>query len=390
MIVISIFWAGITTLLTGLIGGLVAFITLRVLTGLGEGLLYSNDRSLVTLVTPPEKLGFGLGVVMGGLTVGLAAALVGTVPLIQLASAWGENAWKSPFLILGGVTIIVAYAIYLFMKPDDGQQAKKEPYGSALANLLKYTVVFLVVIMAVYFITSAIGLSDVAIAVILTLLAFLLIAYIFMNKGMEVRPVLRDRSLILMNISWIAILWHLWFYSYWGGAIVKDFGGGALTTAFLVISFNAIAGVVGFPLGGKISDWVAHKKNGRRNVLMTLEGVLAVLIFVFTAYVMSGKKDMITESVILFISGLIFFGLQAVGHAIVGEIAPDEHRGAAFGMFNLVSEIGAVLCPVVSGALRDSTGGWGVPLIVDGVMMAIACLLMLGVTSPVRVGVNKN
>ncbi|GAB6174431.1 hypothetical protein JCM15765_39090 [Paradesulfitobacterium aromaticivorans] len=67
IIIISIFWAGITTFLTGLTSGLVVFIALRVLTGLGEGVFYSNDRSLIAQITPPQKLGLGMGVVIGGL-----------------------------------------------------------------------------------------------------------------------------------------------------------------------------------------------------------------------------------------------------------------------------------------------------------------------------------
>lgn len=381
IIVISIFWAGISTLLTGLTGGLVAFITLRVITGLGEGVLYSNDRSLVTQVTPPNKLGLGMGVVMAGLTVGLSAATVGTVYLINWAKPFfGLDAWKSPFIILGTLTVIVAFLIFFFMKPETYSR-KSEHYGKALSSLLKYSVVFLTSIMAVYFISNALGLSDVAIAVILTGLALILVMFIYKNKGEEISPVLRDKNLILIYISYIAILWHLWFYGFWGGAVIKDFGGGTLTSALLVISFNAIAGVIGFPLGGKISDFVAHKPNGRRNILIIMEALLTVFIFIFAAYVMSGRKDMLTESLILFVSGLIFFALQAVAHALTAELAPAKHRGSAFGMLNLVSEIGAVLSPVISGALRDSTGNWGTPLILDGVLMAISCLMIFGVST---------
>ncbi|MDO0824719.1 MULTISPECIES: MFS transporter [Desulfosporosinus] len=380
IVVISIFWAGITTLLTGLTGGLVAFIALRVFTGLGEGVLYSNDRSLVAEVTPPNKLGLGMGVVMGGLTVGLSAALVGTVYLIEWAQpSMGVNAWKAPFLILGTVTIIAAIFIRQALKPQG--KMGSENFGKALFNLLKYAIVFLVAIMAVYFITNALHLNDVMIAVILTCLAFVLIAFIFIKKGHEVSPILKDKNLVLIYISYIAILWHLWFYGFWGGAVIKDFGGGTLASALLVISFNAIAGVIGFPLGGKISDMVAHKTNGRRNVLIAMEALLTVFIFVFAAYVMSGGNDMVVQSVILFVSGLIFFALQAVAHALTSEIAPVHLRGAAFGMLNLVSEIGAVLSPVISGAIRDSTGSWGTPLILDGVLMGISCIMIMGVST---------
>jgi len=44
--VISIMWAAVTTLLTGLVSGLFIFVVFRVLTGTGEGAFYSNDLSL--------------------------------------------------------------------------------------------------------------------------------------------------------------------------------------------------------------------------------------------------------------------------------------------------------------------------------------------------------
>lgn len=116
---------------------------------------------------------------------------------------------------------------------------------------------------------------------------------------------------------------------------------------------------------------------------MALTAALTVFIFIFAGYVMSGRKDKVIMSLILFISGLIFFALQSVSHALTAETAPEKQRGAAFGMWNLIAEIGAVLSPVISGSLRDSTGGWSTPLILDGVLMGISCLLIMGVGSRV-------
>jgi MFS family permease len=188
-----------------------------------------------------------------------------------------------------------------------------------------------------------------------------------------------DRNLNLMYVGYIAVLWHLWFYGFWSVSIVKDFGGGALTTAALIASFNALAGLIGFPIGGKISDLVAHKTNGRRNVLIGLTATLTLLIFIFAFYVMTGNKNPIVMSILLFLSGLFFFALQSVAHAMTSEMAPPEHRGSAFGMLNLVSEIGALLSPVISGAMRDYTGGWGSALLLDGALMAISCLFYMGI-----------
>lgn len=380
VIVLSIAWAGVATFLTGLTGGLVAFVALRVLTGLGEGVWYSNDRSLVAQVTPPEKLGLGLGFVMGGLGVGLTAGIVGTIYIINGAKPFlGESAWKAPFLILGVVTLLVAALIKRYVAP--ARPGASYPYGKALRSLLKYSTVFFAAIMAVYFATGWLGLSDVWIAIMLTALALVLVVYIYGSKADELRPILKDRNLLLLYLSAIPILWHLWFYGFWSVAVVKDFGGGALGKAALVASFNGVAGLIGFPLGGKIGDLVAHRPNGRRNVLVLMTFGLTVLVVAFAAYLMSGHKNLVVMSAILLASGLVFFALQSVNFSLTAEAAPPHLRGAAFGMWNLIAEVGAVLSPVVSGALRDGTGSWSAPLFLDAALLGASCLLVMGVST---------
>ncbi|GAB7386402.1 MFS transporter [Bacillaceae bacterium] len=388
--VISILWAGVTTLLTGLIGGLFLFVALRVLTGLGEGVFYSNDRSLITQVTPPEKVGFAMGLVLSGLTFGLTIATLGTAYVIEwFAPLWGEQAWKAPFLIMGVLSLIVGWLMYRYMKPETPVRPGQEPFAQATAKLLQQSVVFLVAIMLVYYLADSMNVGSSGIGLLLTLLACVYIAYIYKTKKSEVGPVLKERNLILLYLSFIPVLWHLWFYGFWSVAIVKEFGGGALTTAALVASFNAIAGLIGFPLGGKLSDMVAHKPNGRRNVLFVLTALLTVFIFIFTYYMAAGNKNLVIMSVILFLSGLLFFALQPITHVLTGENAPPEHRGSAFGMLNLIAEIGALLAPVISGALRDNTGDWTMALILDGVLMGISSLLVLGVKMNKHAGLSN-
>src|SRR4029078_7855414 len=52
MIIVSLLAACVLTLVSGLMAGLVAFVAARVLTGLGEGVFYSNDRTLIINHTP--------------------------------------------------------------------------------------------------------------------------------------------------------------------------------------------------------------------------------------------------------------------------------------------------------------------------------------------------
>ncbi|MGH7254004.1 MAG: MFS transporter, partial [Nitrospiraceae bacterium] len=80
-----------------------------------------------------------------------------------------------------------------------------------------------------------------------------------------------------------------------------------------------------------------------------MTAIEALTIFVFGGYLWLGHGDKVVMAILLFTSGLFFFALQPVSHAFTADLAPETHRGAAFGMWNLIAEIGALLSPVLSG-----------------------------------------
>ena len=102
----------------------------------------------------------------------------------------------------------------------------------------------------------------------------------------------------------------------------------------------------------------------------------AILIILFGIEVQGGgKPSLAVLSLLLFVSGLFFNGLQPIAHAINGDMVPAERRGEAFGMLNLISEIGAVASPVVSGLLRDSTGDWSAAVYLAAGLMIGAVII---------------
>src|SRR5690349_20746509 len=134
IIVISLVWAGLATMLSGVITGLVAFIAVRVLTGLGEGAFYSNDRSLIAEQTPKEKRSFGMGIVITGLALGITIATVFAPNMIELGSNVfsSEDAWRMPFLLLGAVTLVVGIAVAAYFR----RQEPHQPYFRATLHML--------------------------------------------------------------------------------------------------------------------------------------------------------------------------------------------------------------------------------------------------------------
>ena len=84
---VSLLWAGVATMLTGVRqADSSLFIVVRVVTGLGEGAFYSNDRSLITATTPERERSLAMGVVITGLSLGITVAIVFTPELVALAA----------------------------------------------------------------------------------------------------------------------------------------------------------------------------------------------------------------------------------------------------------------------------------------------------------------
>jgi MFS transporter, ACS family, D-galactonate transporter len=163
-----------------------------------------------------------MGVIITGLSIGLTLGIVLTPPLIQLGdSVFGtEGAWRMPFFVWGVISLAVGYGISRFFK---GQRERdfNPSYLPALRDLGKYSLVFLVAIMAVYIAATQAGLPEWAVAVLIVVLALALVGFVFGRKGGEVSPILYDRDLLLIYISAIAILWNLWFFSFWSVSIVS-------------------------------------------------------------------------------------------------------------------------------------------------------------------------
>jgi ACS family D-galactonate transporter-like MFS transporter len=136
-----------------------------------------------------------MGVVIIGLSIGLTLAFILTPPLIGLgASVFGtQGAWRMPLFVLGAVTLVVGFAMQSFFK---GQGDLRSAYIAA--ELKRVHGRLLVAAVGVYAITLWAGLPEWVVACLVTILALVLIGFIFGNKGGEVAPILYNRDLFLI------------------------------------------------------------------------------------------------------------------------------------------------------------------------------------------------
>lgn len=381
MLAVSLLWAGVATLASGVVSGLIAFVVLRVLTGLGEGVFYSNDRSLIAQRTPPEKTSLGMGVAITGLSIGLTVATISTPYLIDWgAQVFGHgDAWRMPFLVLGGATLAFGWVTAVYMRRIGGPL---KATGSTL-RLLGISAVLCAAVMAVYLIADGAGMPSWGVAVLECVLAFVLIGAIFARRGARLGAISRNRNVLLLSFAFIAVMWNLWFFSFWSVSIVADAAHSSFQNAALVATFNAGAGILGFPVGGRLSDVAKARGWGRRPLLIAFTVVQGLLVLVFAAYLQAQEKpSLVVMSVLLFVTSLFFNALQPMAHALLNDVVDASQRGAAFGLFNLVGEIGAVISPALSGTLFDHYGSWTSAVYIDGALMLTSAVLYVLVREP--------
>ncbi len=380
IIVISTIWAALATILTGLMTAIVGLVAFRIITGLGEGMYYSNDRSVVVEQTPEEKRSLGLGVVITGLAIGITIAIISVPFLIDLGNmVLGTNdGWRMPFIVLGAATLVVGFGIIAFFKRQQGREFRPN-YLAALREIAKYSVVFFGIIMGAYLLARLLDLPEWVVAVAMAFVALLLVGFVFRRMGDEIAPVLYNRDLILIYISAIAILWNLWFFSFWSVSIVSQAAPQAtFLHAALTAALNAGAGILGFPIGGWIADYAKRRGWGRKPILIICTLMQGLLTVAFGLYLISGGQALSVMGILLFFQAIFFFALQPISQALTADLVTTPALlGAAFGMWNLIGEMGAVLSPGISGALRDATGNWNTAVMLDaGVILASVVVLL--------------
>jgi MFS family permease len=378
MIIVSLLWAAVMTAVSGLVTGLVAFVAARVLTGLGEGVFYSNDRTLIINHTPVAKRSLGLGVVIAGLSIGLTLGIILTPILISWGASlgMGGDAWRIPFFAFATFTFVVVMIAFTFFRAKVGGTMKLVP---PFLRLVAFSAPTFVVIVALFLLAETLRWPEWQTAIVAGVIALVYIAVIVRGVQRSGRgAVLLNRNIWFVYIAYIAILWNLWFFSFWSVQIVKEAADSSLLAAALTAAFNAGAGILGFPAGGWLADWAIRTGRSRKALALICTSVYSVLVLVFGWSISGGETPSLgLLGVLLFTSGLFFNALQPIVQGMTGDMVPASERGSAFGMLNLISEIGAVASPVVSGVLRDATGSWAPGVYVAAGIMIVSFFLYL-------------
>jgi predicted MFS family arabinose efflux permease len=317
------------TVLNGLAPTLLVLALARLLSGLAQGLYFANDRPIIAMATPPDRLALGQGISFSGLGLGNTLGLV-------IGGALGEVLpWRTVFLVLAALPVLSAILIARFV-PDPPAAAAPAGAGGP-------------------------------------------------DEGFA--SVFRSRDLWLLGLAGMCPVWTQFLIGTWGPAFFTELGVRELSRSALYASLLGVAAPPGLLAMGWLSDVLLRRGIARTGVMALALVALAVVVAAMGLTVQwRGPAGLL--AVLLFVAAFFLWGAWAPVYASVAELFPQRTMGVAYGVVNAVSFVSAVLTPYVNGWIKDWTGSfawafYGASLIaLVGVPLALAVRPAFRVTVP--------
>jgi predicted MFS family arabinose efflux permease len=285
---------------TALAGSFAALLVARLATGASQGFLFSNDRAIIASVTPPDKLGLGQAVSFTGPGLGISLGLL-------LAGILGQHLpWRSVFLLFAVPPAIAALLIVRFV-PATGVKPPRSTGRGRLAL------------------------------------------------------VVGEPRLWTLGLAGVAAMWAQFVVVTWAPMLFMDTGIADLGGAGVASSVLGVAAVGGLVAGGWVSDRALAAGVARTTVLAAAYALTA-LSAAGAALAIDRHASAVTLAVALF--AINFFGWSVWGptFALLGQAFSGGDLGTAFGLFNAVTVLGAIVGPAVTGWSRDATGSFATGL----------------------------
>jgi sugar phosphate permease len=118
VITLALLVLGITLILTGLAQSFGYALSMRFLTGLGNGAAYVPAMALGSAWFAMKRRGFATGIVSGGIGAG---TLISGLLVPPILTAYGGEGWRYAWYTLGAIALVIAVVVYSLIRsrPDE-------------------------------------------------------------------------------------------------------------------------------------------------------------------------------------------------------------------------------------------------------------------------------
>ena len=321
VLIVGLIAVAVATAATGLAGSLAALVLARLATGAGQGSLFANDRAIIASVTPREKIGLGQGLSFTGPGLGITIGLMAGGILADALS------WRAVLLLFALGPLAAALAI--------GRWVPSIPPSTAASALWP-----------------------------------------------RLRAVLATPTVWALGAAGACWIYVQFVLATWAPMFFIETGVHGLAQAGTLAATQGLAAVAALIAGGWIDDRLRRRRVQHTTVMSAGFFALALSMGGMTLALASGSFAGLAMT--LPVAAFFVWAIWPSSYALLGELVAPADLGAAFGLVNSISFVGAIVGPAVTGWTRDLTGSFASGcLVAVGVALAGAVLAML-VPAPIR------
>jgi MFS family permease len=319
------FWT-LVSAMTGFVNNVYQLVTLRLLLGAGESVGAPASLRWIRWNCPEQERGLAVGIYMAGTKIGAAIGVPIAAFLITALN------WQSMFFICGasGFLWLLAWLVLARDTPADALPANVESLG----------------------------------------------------RDIPFREVLMNRTVLGILLGTFSYGYFLYFCVTWLPAYLVENRHLALTSMgfYALFSFGALAVVA--ILSGWLADWMISRGTdpARTRKAFTILGFVLASTEVFGAWTTS-------QTLALFFAAFSLAGLglaTANYWALTQTLVPGRAMGRIAGIQNCASNLGGVAAPILTGWLKEKSGGYQVPMQVIWIVLIIGIISYLVLVRPSR------
>jgi len=333
---VIVLWWSVFTIFTGMAGGFVGLLLIRLMFGVGEAGSSPCSTGVISRWFPKDKVGRAQGFVWAASRMGGALTPFIVIPVIATLG------WRSAFYILGAVGVVWALVWFLYYRNNPSQMKG----------------------------ISAEELSEAP--------AVKLYAETLVQEQPKVKipwnQLLRARQFWLLLSMYFFYAFGSWFFFSWFPTFMELGRGFDRQQLTYAIAAPFVMSMIGNISGGYLTDHLAAKyglKVGRK--ALGSGALILSALFMFLAAFIPGKLQ-----VFIFLS--LCFGVVDLMLPSAWALCIDlgkKYAGAVSGAMNTAGNLGGFVCATVFGYLVSSTGNYNLPLFLISGMLIISAVLFL-------------
>lgn len=315
VLVTTLIWYGVFAFLTGLANSLVALVIIRIIFGLGEGGDITGVFKGIADITTEKTRGIGNGLIWSSNMIGAAVVVPAAAFIIQTTGDW-----RYAFFLTAIVPVVVAIIFLAIRFPSLSEINREEEDRS--------------------------------------------------ESIVTTGQALRSPNVWLLAASWFAFNFAFWGLLLWLPSYLAEQRNFTLVDSGFGSAIPYLAGAAGVVISGIVADRLSLY-NKRR--MAGLEWIVAV-IFLYLAFISPNASGAVA-----LLAASMFFTWGTVAPFVsynMGWIAHEAY-GSAMGVQNSIGQIGAIVAPVLIGAIVSSTRSFALAFYLMAAMLVVAGVLTL-------------